>query len=150
MSEVGLDLLGKALRLVPPNASSEEQIAALNDVISTLNNFNKDIVKSDIITFTSDGSGTTVLNVPHNLGYKPRAFAFLNDVNITAGGFVYTGVDLGLPTWISAGGSGGVVQFYIYLDYFVDATNLYIHCINAAGSAFSLPIKYFLTREATN
>ncbi len=151
MSElIGLELKGKVLPPVPPNAGMQQQIAAINDIIATLNNVNKDIVASDIASIVSDGSAQTVIAFPHNLGYKPRAFAYLNDVNINIGGTPYLDIDLTLPTYVSSAISGGVVQFLIYIDYFVDNENIYFHVINGAGSAFTLTAKYFLTREASN
>lgn len=158
VASVGLPLLGKQLPTIPPNASHEEQISIINDIINKLNNNTQEVVKSATVQFGITGAATQVLTVAHNLGYKPRVFAYLNSVTITLGTGTYAHVDIPLPTYLSSnipGGGGGPgalpIAFYTWLDCFVDATNVYfVHRSGDPTIILTLPITYYLTRQATN
>lgn len=79
---------------------------------------------------------TTTTTVPHNLGYTPKAEAFLN--NITGSGY-----GIPLPMWISfganTGGTGGAPEYFgviRYMTYAIDGKNFYV-LTYSSGSAIA-------------
>lgn len=183
----GLELRGKQLAKVPPNAGNDFQIATLNDVIDLLNSNSQDVVKSGNTTLTygsvaDDGTISvdyTMVTIQHNLGYKPRAYVYLNNT-----GFIFhegepdqetfRGVDTPLPTFLNGpfmslggmGGGGDITVEYVgppfwdWLYYLVDAENLYIiYAPNAFAAAlmtnedpghYTVPLTYELHRRPTD
>ncbi len=145
---------GSQLTNVPPNATRERQIEVLNQIIAQLNNFSRDVVQFGTETIILPaGASSDILTIPHNLGYKPQAFAYLNGVNVSANGQTFTEVDTPLPTYTSAGADGaGHILFQDWLDYFVDDINLYIHWNSGifTGANRDFQITYYLTRNKSN
>lgn len=158
MQPLGRPLTGTQLPTVPPNATEDQKLAVINEIVGILNNYSRDVVQTDTVDFAFEGANAqTVLTIPHNLGYTPRAEVYLNDVTLTVGDFIYPGVNIPLPTYLNAanigvGGGGGqpAVIFFDWLDFFVDENNLYIHFTNADGVTGSVPLTYSLTRLPSN
>ena len=152
---LGLSMDGNELPLLPPNASNDQQITVLNRIIAELNNVNRDGKVAGTVTFTATGlDSQPVLIIPHNLAYTPRAYVYLDRVKVTLGnGEAFPDVTIPLPTYlketgVGVGGDGfPVIDFGVWLDFWVDDTNLYIHCINAASQVISENISYILYKK---
>lgn len=142
----------RELRPIPPNATREQQIAAINDIIAALNNVSRDIVGGDTVDVPMTGVPLESTTVPHNLGYKPRVFAYLDSRNLVLDllGNVAPNANLALPTPISLTIGGGAITDKVRVEVFADINNVYFRVLNADGSVGTLPIKYLLTRDAAN
>lgn len=141
--DTGLPMTGGFLRPLPPNASREDQVAAINEILAKLNSWNGVIVRQDTTNITVTGPARETFTVPHNLGYAPVPQAFLNAVDLTP----LEDVNIPLPAWLSIGSSGGNVVFPIWVSIYTDDTNLYIDVFNATGLAIgTFPVTYYLLR----
>lgn len=88
---------------------------------------------------------TTTTTVPHNLGYTPKAEAFMN--NITGAGY-----GIPLPMWISFGViTGGAFEYFgvmRYMTYAVDGTNFYVITYSSGSIiATNYTITYYLYQQ---
>lgn len=91
---------------------------------------------------------TTTTTVPHNLGYTPKAEAFMN--NITGSGY-----GIPLPMWVSfganTGGVGGAPEYLgviRYMTYAVDGTNFYVITYSSGSAiAANYTITYYLYQQ---
>lgn len=147
---LGMSLDGKQLARLPANASNGDIITGINKIVDILNNVNKDIVAQGSITLTLNSESAKILTIPHNLGYKPRAFVNMDGTTVSLNGQTIVDVNLATPTYLDGSTSGGVVQFDSWIDYFTDETNLYIRFFGASSFTGSVDFSYFLTREAAN
>lgn len=148
---LGQLLDGKQLNTIPPNASNDVQVAAINDMIYVLNNYNRDVVASgnSLLLTLPAGFTSDILVIPHNLGYRPHPYVYLPNATITdSDGVQRPGVNIPLPTYLNSGTSGGNLTFSSWLDYFVDTTNLYVQLrlATASGADTLIHVSYFLTR----
>ena len=142
---------GGMLTRIPPNATSEDQITGLNDVIDKLNTWNGVVVKEGTAKVAISSAANQVWSYPHGLGYAPSPFAFLNGVGLSI--LPSTKLNIPLPTYLIASSSlvpGAVVET-ITLKCLVDDENFYILAFNATGVALSgvWPIRYYLMRLAS-
>lgn len=141
---------GRVLSNVPPTATREEQIAAINNIVAALNNFSRDVVASGSTVMTLSSESSKVVTIPHSLGYKPRAFVYLDNVSLTIDGVLYPNINFPLPTYLGSTAGAGTVTFSSWLDYFVDSVNLYLHLQSGLNLTGNLPFKYVLTRDPAN
>lgn len=150
---LGQLLDGSQLPPLPPNATKDQQTTVINEVINILNNYSRDIVATGEESFLVDGTDPQIIKIPHNLGYAPRAYCYLNGATIKDSlGNIFPSVNIPLPTPLSFTESGGDILNVVELDYFTDATNLYLRIINPNGltSSNSDIVSYELTRTAAN
>lgn len=147
---LGLSLAGTQLPPLPPNASKDQQTTVLNEIINLLNNFSRDIVGTGVTSLGLSSESAKVVTVPHNLGYVPQAFVYIENTTNSAEGITYPGVNVPLPCSLDNGSDGsGHFLFVDWLDYFVDATNLYIRFQsgNIVTTVSPFVLKYFFTRN---
>lgn len=150
---LGQLLQGNQLPPLPPNATKDQQTTVINEIIDILNNYSRDIVLSDSVSFKIDGTDPQVIPVAHNLGYAPRAYCYLNNQTIvSSAGQTFSNVNIPLPTPLQFSESGGDITDEVILDYFTDATYLYIRVVNASAATSVNPfvVNYDLTRTAAN
>lgn len=147
---------GKTLSTIPGTASMQDIIAGMNEIISSLNAQNQDVVLTDTVQVPRDGVDH-VIPYEHHLGYKPRATAYINSAHIVVDQD-YRDIDIPLPTYLaevipgSGGGSGNTpIAFLSWLDYFVDDEFIYIHLINPGNlnQGDTIPVTFSLFREPT-
>lgn len=152
----GQTLDGKQLPTLPPNSSNEEQTVIINDIINVLNNYSRDVVLSGSGSLAVlAGQFFVVKTIPHNLGYKPQAYVYLNDQTVshsdgTNPDVVIVSADVPLPSPINYSADGlGHILFTDFMTYFVDSVNLYV--LYTAGVTYdgdnSHNFRYYLTRN---
>lgn len=149
-----------------PSQNPSQQTAFINQNFQTIasiletNSFR--IVKRGNTAISSTGSTINWVTVPHNLGFAPVPFVFLNDISRTAGTTVITGSgNIAFPTWSSltldtikssatnSGNALPIVAFQTFFDAVADETNLYIFLYNATGSSISaFNVGYYLIQQA--
>lgn len=107
---------------------------------------NLEIVVVGNTTVSSAGSPTNWTTVPHNLGYRPIIFAFLNNVGLSG---IFTAGDIPLPTYLGLDITT-TIDFTSWLHAGVNNTNAYFVLFNGTGAAIpTFSIKYYLLRERT-
>lgn len=92
---------------------------------------------------------STTTTVPHNLGYTPKAEAFLNNI-------IGSGYGIPLPMWISfganTGGTGGATEYLgviRYMTYAVDGTNFYVLTYQSGVAiAANYTVTYYLYQQS--
>lgn len=145
---------GNQLPRLPANPSMDDLVTALNSIIDTLNNSNKDIVLSgETELLLKAGESVMILPVAHNLNYKPRPSAYLDDITDTIDGISYPHLNLPLPSWLNGATDGsGHFLFTDWVNVLVDTVNIYFIWVSGvtyiADQTFN--VKWFLTREAAN
>lgn len=135
-----------------------QQTAFINQnfqtIASTLETNSFRIVDRGTVGVAGNASTTTWSTIPHNLGFVPVPFVFLNDITRTIGSTVVTtDANIPFPTWTSLtpDNVNHVINFGTYLDCVVDETNLYIFIFNSTSSTVGpLQISYYLCQQPTN
>ena len=154
MVDLGLSLEGKQLQRIPVGATESQKTSIINDMIDKINSNSLDVVRTGTTTLqygTVDDFGILTLDytmktIPHNLGYKPRAYLWLNGARIKfkpgilGAEQIIEDVDTPLPCPLNGpamaifgSGGGGApdtnligAPFWDWLWFFVDEKNLYI------------------------
>lgn len=148
MTDLGLPLKGGLLTRLAPNSGKEDQTTAMNEIIDKLNTWNGVIVKQGTKTINIDATNQQSFLVPHNLGYAPVPFAFLNGVGISSLGL--TNLNVPLPTFLGASTNGlvaGAVVHTSEISCNTDNNNLYFVVLNGTGSSLgNFTLSYYLMR----
>lgn len=153
---------------IDPTQSPIDQVSFINqnfqDLASTLETNSFRIVDQGTTSVTTSGNPINWVTVPHNLGFAPVPFAYLQDVSITSGGTTITSDgNIPLPTWTnlnidtikgSATNSGSplpIVAFSQYIQAIADTKNLYILLLDATGSSGdNFAVVYYLTQQSSS
>lgn len=154
--------------VIDPNQNSTDQVSFINqnfqNLASTLETNSFRIVDQGIASITTSGLPINFLTIPHNLGFAPVPFAYLNDVAITSGSTtITTDGNMPLPTWTSltidtikatatnSGQALPIVSFEQYIQAVADTKNLYIILLDAtATSGENYSVQYYLTQQQSS
>lgn len=105
-------------------------------------------------TISPDASPISWITIPHNLGFAPIPFTFLNDITHTIGSTTLTTDGIAtLPTYtgLTIDTTNHQVKFSTWLEAIADDKNIYFIFSNSTGSPVgTLPLKYLLLREKAN
>lgn len=97
-------------------------------------------IKTGTTTAVGASNATNVVTVPHNLGYKPICIAYIDDGTTRDP----------LPVAVAKGFDyvNNKIIYRGYIDYYVDATNIYIRTIYIAFTgSVTYPVRYYLFRS---
>lgn len=141
--DTGIPLIGGTLPLLPPNASKEDQTAAINRILQRLNQWNGVVVRQGIADVIVTSAPINFATIPHDLGYAPIVEAYFTDVTLSSVGRG----SIPLPSFGSASLSGGNVNFQTWVFGFANEQNVYIVALNGSGAdQGTYTISYILKR----
>jgi hypothetical protein len=95
----------------------------------------------------------TTTTVAHNLGYRPKAVAMLNNSAINGGGSYNIHLPAPLSLGDNTGGTGGAPEYLgivSYMGYATDGTNFYVLTYTSGGNiGATYFVTYYLYQQRT-
>lgn len=140
-----------------PTQGSDQQTAFINQnfqaIASTLETNSFRIVQQALVSLSNSGNTTSVLKIPHNLGFAPVPFVYLANQTRTLGTLTITNANIPLPTYglaLNSDTTNHIVSFEVYMDCIADAQNLYIFMTNSTATATNFSFQYYLVQQPSS
>lgn len=147
---LGLLLKNGMFADLPPNATTQQLVTALNAVIAKLNQLGGIEVFAGVAEVPVTANIETVLTVSHGLGFTPGIEAYLNNIGIDTVSSDGT-LTLPLPSFLGLAISGGAVVETARMFCLADDQNIYFYSVNGTGRDLGIwNVTYYLKRQLAN